>query len=266
MRRSRFGLGGVTLGVVGTLGILMLIPGGDGEARPRQSAVSTSPQLATFLDNAVDTRPAEKTSAEVIAEVAAGPEPGQPAPVQTAALTVSPQPVAGTTPDPVPATDPSRELVSARTAVNMRSGPSTSNPTLFVLQPDEEVAIVEHQGGWAKVEARSGQTGWVYASYLGDGAVASDVDRTVTASIEPAPKAKPRVEKQVREARVERQRDVQRRNTGDLAAIRLRAGPSRSAETIGTVEPGTPLRIAERRNGWARVVVPGGISGWVRVN
>src|SRR5690606_26447308 len=118
------------------LGVLMLIPAGDGDAAARQSPVATSPQLTTFLDSALDTRPAAKTSAEVIAEVAALPEPGQPAPVPAASLTVTPQPVAATTPDAVPATDPSRELVSARTAVNMRSGPSTSNPTLFVLQPD----------------------------------------------------------------------------------------------------------------------------------
>ncbi len=271
MRRTRFGLGGVTLGVVGTVGVLMLIPAGDGDASTRQSAVSTSPKLATFLDNAVDTRPAEKTSAEVIAEVAAGPEPGQPAPVQTAALTVTPQPVTGAAPamtDPVvaeattPMPDTTRELVAARTAVNLRAGPSTSNPTLFVLQPDEQVAIVDRQGGWAKVEARNGETGWVYGSYLGDSSV-DDVDRTVTSSIEPiAKKPKVRVEKPTREARVERPR----KTGSDLAAIRLRAGPSRSAETIGTVDPGTPLRIAERRNGWARVVVPGGISGWVRVN
>lgn len=260
MRRTRFGLGGVTLGIVGTVGVLMLIPGGNNDATPRQSAVSTSPQLAAFLDNAIDTRPAEKTSAEVIAEVAAGPEPGQPAPVQNVVAPLGPQTVAATTAVPEPAGP--RELVAARTAVNLRSGPSTANPTLFVLQPDEQVAIVERQGGWAKVEARNGETGWVYGSYLGDGSVAGDADRTVTSSVEPATVRKSRAEKPIREARVERPRDT----GSNLASIRLRAGPSRNAETIGTIDPGTPLRIAERRNGWARVVVPGGISGWVRVN
>lgn len=258
MRRTRFGLGGVTLGVVGTVGVLMLIPGGNGDAAPRQSAVSTSPQLASFLDSAIETRPAEKTSAEVIAEVAAGPEPGQQAPVQTFALSVTPQAGDGTATQPDMA---QRELVAARTAVNLRAGPSTSNPTLFVLQPDEQVAIVDRQGNWAKVEARNGETGWVYGSYLGGGSTA-DVDRTVTSSVEPAATPKARVEKPVRQSRTERSRNTD----SNLASIRLRAGPSRSAETIGTIAPGTPLRIAERRNGWARVVVPGGISGWVRVN
>jgi SH3-like domain-containing protein len=260
MRRTRFGFGGVALGVVGTVGVLMLIPGGNDTAAPRQSAVSTSPALARFLDNALETRPTEKTSDQVIAEVAAGPEPGQPAPVQKLAVPVV-QTVAATTTAPVTPTGP-RELVAARSAVNLRAGPSTSNPTLFVLQPDEQVAVVERQGGWAKVEARNGETGWVYGSYLGDGSVASDVDTTATSSIEPAAAQKPRVEKPIREASVERPRQT----ASSPNLIRLRAGPSRGAETIGTVEPGTPLRIAERRDGWARVVVPGGISGWVRVN
>ncbi len=262
MRRTRFGLGGVTLGVVGTVGVLMLIPGGNDSAVAHQSAVSTSPALASFLDNAVGTRTADKTSDQVIAEVASGPEPGQPAPVQAVTVPVTVQTTVASTTEMPTAPDGSRELITARTAVNMRSGPSTGNPTLFVLQQDQQVAVLEREGGWTKVEALNGETGWVYGSYLGDGSVATDVDTTVTGSIEPAAAPKPRAEKPVREASVEQPRA----SASGLAAIRLRAGPSRSAETIGTVEAGTPLRIAERRPGWARVVVPGGISGWVRTN
>ena len=141
--------------------------------------------------------------------------------------------------------------------VRIEQRPLQAHRLLDVLK--QQVAIVERQGHWARVEARGGQTGWVYGSYLGDGSAATDVDRTVTSSVE-TPKVQ--VQKPARQARVERQR-----NTGsELASIRLRAGPSRNAATIGTVEAGTPLRIAERRNGWARVVVPGGVSGWVRVN
>lgn len=260
MRRNRFGLGGVAMGVVGTVGVLMLIPNGNADTAPRQSAVSTSPVLATFLDKAVETRPAEKTSAQVIAEVASGPEPGQPAPVTSV---VAPQTVAATTAPPPVTAEPAeaRELSTARTAVNMRAGPSTSNPTLFVLQPDEQVAVLERQGGWTRVEKTNGATGWVYGSYLSGGS-GDDVDRTVTGSIEPVTQPTPRTErKPVRQAKAERAEE----RTTNLTSIRLRAAPSRNAETVFSVEPGTPLRIAERRKGWARVVVPGGMSGWVRV-
>lgn len=258
MPRMHFGLGGVALGVAGTVAILMLIPGDNTDTQSRASALSTSPELSTFLDKSIDTRPSEKTSDQVIAEVAAAPEPGQPAPVQNLALPTAPATltVAATGTQP---TGP-RELLAVRSAVNMRAGPSTSDPTLFVLNPDEQVAVLERQGGWARIEKSNGATGWVYSRYLGDGSVADDVDTTVTGSIEPAASPKPRVEKPIREARVE-----QPRNSVGLASIRLRAAPSRGAETVFTVEPGTPLRIAERRKGWARVVVPGGMSGWVQV-
>jgi len=264
MPRMRFGIGGVALGVAGTVAALMLIPGGDPDSQARPTVLSTSPELSTFLDKAIDTRPSEKTSSEVIAEAAAAPEPGQPAPVQN--LVVPSLRVATTPVLPTSATDAAataevptgpRELIAARTAVNMRSGPSTSTPTRFVLGPDEQVAVLERRGSWARVEKSNGATGWVYSRYLGDGSGADEVDATVTGSIEPVASPKPRVEKPIREARVP---------TGSrLSSIRLRAAPSSSAATVFSVEPGTPLRIAERRKGWARVVVPGGMSGWVRV-
>ena len=269
MPRMHFGLGGVALGVAGTVAVLMLIPGGNADTQSRPTALSTSPELSTFLDKSIDPRPAEKTSEQVIAEVAAAPEPGQPAPVRNLALPTAPTTVAATTATPATLTAAAtpgqptgpRELLSVRSAVNMRAGPSTSNPTLFVLNPDEQVAVLERQGGWARIEKSNGATGWVYSRYLGNGSV-DDVDTTVTGSIETATAPKPRVEKPVRQAKVV---EVPRNRDAGLASIRLRAAPSRGAETIFTVDPGTPLRVAERRNGWARVVVPGGMSGWVRV-
>jgi SH3-like domain-containing protein len=249
----------------------MLIPGGNADSQPRPTALSTSPELSTFLDKSIDPRPAQKTSEQVIAEVAAAPEPGQPAPVQNLALPTTPTTVAMAPATLTVAATPGqptgpRKLVAVRSAVNMRAGPSTSNPTLFVLNPDEQVAVLERQGGWVRIEKSNGATGWVYSRYLGDGSVDDDVDATVTASIEPETALQPRVEKPRFEKPIRKSRIEQRRNRdAGLASIRLRAAPSRGAETIFTVDPGTPLRIAERRKGWARVVVPGGMSGWVQV-
>ena len=268
MRKGSFGLGKVLLATTGIVGALMLIPGGDDSATPsgsgavKQTALSTSPELASFLSDAVATKPAAKTADQVIAEVAAAPEPGtlkpvagldspddseitgSVAPVQQASLSVTP-------------TGP-RELTSVRSAVNMRAGPSTSNATLFVLQPDEQVAILERDGGWAKVEKTNGATGWVYSRYLGSGDV---VD---------APRAKKPVASELpRQASVQAERPRQtirsdNRNRGGLAAVRLRSAPSTRAPAIFEVEAGTPLRVAERRGNWLRVVLPDGGSGWVR--
>src|SRR5690606_7596293 len=126
MRTSPFNLGGISLGVIGTVGVLMLIPGGNSDSQPRQAALAASPELTRFLDDAVDTTPAAKTSAEVVAEVAAGPEPGQPvATVRPVAVPATPAP-ALTAATELAAPLPAGDKVAAHTAVNMRSGPSTS--------------------------------------------------------------------------------------------------------------------------------------------
>lgn len=293
MRRSRFGFGTAAFALAGTVGALMLIPGepsSEAKTAPTiQATFAPSPELSNFLDNAIDPAGSKQTSDQVIADVAAAPEAVEvdvaaaapTAPVQGLAL---PEAADMTVTASIAS---SRETKSARTAVNMRAGPSTSYSTLFVLQPDEQVAVLERDGKWTKVEKRDGATGWVYGSYLSDSDEDSMATAAATSATEPVRSEPVRAPEPVREARVEpRQLEVveaaptrrsffdvrrssrmeSRRGGSELAAIRLRAGPSSRSETIATIEAGTPLRIAEKRRGWARVVIPGGISGWVRTN
>jgi SH3-like domain-containing protein len=237
-------IGKVVLAVAGIAGALMLIPGdgttGTAASSPRQSALATSPELASFLESAVEPKATAKTPDQVIAAIAAQPEPGSPTPVPGLKLpaTTAPIDVASVAGTPV-----TPEIIHARSAVNIRSGPSTDNATLSVLQPDEPVKIVAREGGWAKIEMVGGSSGWVYSSYLGDNVAAPE-------------------EKPIREARAEPQNTGLEVSAG--GAIRLRAGPSSMSETILRVEPGTPMQIAEQRDGWLRVVLPDGLSGWIR--
>lgn len=240
----RFGWGKALLAITGIVGALMLIPS-DGTVAtattgPKLSALATSPALASFLDDAVDTSPAARTSKQVIAEVAAAPEPGLPpvlakpsaAVITTAALE-----------NAVP-----RQTTTARSPVNMRSGPSTDHATLFVLQADEAVTIVAKDGGWAKVEKRDGTSGWVFERYLGTGG-----------SVDEPKRKKPILEAKAREDSVATRGSV---STG--GNVRLRDGPYAMSEVILVIPPGTPLRIAEQRGGYLRVVLPDGNSGWIR--
>lgn len=249
---ARLGLGKIVLASAGLFGALLLLPSSDPvPQQPSQSEpsiLSTSPELTRFLDNAVHPQVAAKTPAEVVAEVAAAPEPGSAGPVSGLDVPTAPEDIVASS---ATAISESSELTSVRSAVNMRSGPSTSFATLFVLQPDEQVAVLERDGGWAKVEKTNGATGWVYGRYLGAG---DDADAIATATA-----TEPR--RPVRQARVEA---APQTDSASLAAIGLRASRSSRSAVVMTVEPGTPLRVAERRNNWARVVLPGGMSGWVR--
>lgn len=250
----RMSLGKILLATTGIAGALMLIPGDPGRqsptTAPQQTALSTSPELASFLDNAIAPNPAAMTPEQVIAEAAAAPEPG--APVKGLELPTDPEITGSISVTSTPVGP--RELTSVRSPVNMRAGPSTSYATLFVLQPDEQVAILARDGSWAQVEKTNGATGWVYSRYLG-------TDSGVDA---------PSVSAPVREASVDAEQrprktvKVVRDDGAELAGIRLRASPSNKAPTVYEVEPGTPIRVAQRRGSWLRVVLPNGVSGWVK--
>src|SRR5207248_5667231 len=52
------------------------------------------------------------------------------------------------------------------------------------------------------------------------------------------------------------------RCAGDVAAVR--AQPDDAAEQVTQLLPGEPVELAERRDGWARIVTAYAYPGWVR--
>lgn len=136
-------------------------------------------------------------------------------------------------------------------ALNVRAGPSSSTAKLFVLQPGTKVAAAESEGKWVRIITPDGQEGWVFGRYLSTG--------------EPVA-AKPKVETAAVKTRDE-PAEVRKPQTARIAGrVALRASPSRLSERLFVLEPGERVAIAERRGNWARVVVDGGVSGWVRIN
>ena len=256
MRRTQVGLSAITLAFAALMGGMLLIPAPEADSDvPQASALATSSSLSRFLGDAID--PARPLAAAPVTELAALPEPpvvsrpalatpsvalpvtkpvpAVPAPVETALATAVEPPVA------VPA---SAERIPVRTPVNLRSGPSTDEATLLVLPAKEEVAILERSGNWARIARNDGTTGWVFASYLG-----KDMAPAPSATTREAAAA-PRVEQEAPQ----------------LASLKLRAEPSTRSRSITQLEPGTPLKVAERRPGWVRVIMPDGLTGWVRTS
>jgi len=57
---------------------------------------------------------------------------------------------------------------------------------------------------------------------------------------------------------------------GDLvhvgsSAVNVRAGPTTAARRLFVLQPGERLTLAETQDGWARVVLPNGVSGWIQI-
>ena len=132
------------------------------------------------------------------------------------------------------------------TAVNMRVGPATSTARITTLQPGDAVSIHDMSGKWALVETASGESGWVYSTYLGDSPAAAQPRQTQQASASGNPQSSTRVTR--------------------VTSAAVYAGPTTRSERLFLLPPGEAVRVVERRGNWARVRMPSGVSGWVRVN
>lgn len=231
-------------------GALFLIPG-DENAQPvaAMAMVADRPSLPSYVVRLPD--PAARTvDIASIAPVATAAVPTA-TPTQTS-LEVPPTEVAaisGTEAEARP--EAGTELAHAISAVNVRAGPSTSTARLFVLQPGEPVRTAGSSDGWVEVISATGETGWVYARYLDNGAAASGTESAST-------------ETSIASVETEEPDPIGQRArlTGDAS---VHAAPSRSAERLFILDAGERVSVAETRGNWARVVLDSGVSGWVRM-
>jgi len=252
-RRTRFIAVATVLGA--GLVALALIPG-DGTSTSKADAnvalasvSSPSPDLLARLDAEVTpfVKPAIQTEAAPV---------GTTASVQSAAL----QPAADIATPAIPdASDPDlRPATIGASAVNMRAGPSSSAQQLSVLQPGEAVQTGQSINGWIKVTRADGSSGWMYSSYLSDGAAAQAAPAS-----DPVP---------AKVASAQPPRATVSGGDGDLRDRMARIGselpaydrPGASARPIFTFSPGERVRIAEVRGDWLRVETNDGTSAWIR--
>jgi len=234
------------------IGALALIPAGTRptvatlEARPAQTAIasvsSPNPDLLRRLDNEIAPPPVQPALPEPV-KVAAVPPAAAPAPEPASSSMLAPDP--NLKPDTI-----------GLSAVNLRSGPSTSAQPISVLQPGEAIQVGESSGGWVKVTRADGSSGWVYSSYL-----ASNAGTAPASGNQPT-----------RVASDDQPRAVIRGGDGDLedrtARIASRlpayARPSNGAQSVFTLQPGDEVYIAEVRGSWLRVETEDGMTAWIR--
>jgi SH3-like domain-containing protein len=174
----------------------------------------------------------------------------EPAPIAPAASLAAPAP-------PISDTPLSDDRIGP-TAVNMRSGPSTSSDTLSVLTPDQPVQVGETRNGWVQVTLPDGTGGWVYGTYLARAAVAAPATENSA-----APPAR---------TTTAQARAVIRGSAGDLedrmahiaSPLTAYSRPLDSARSVFTLQPGDEVRIAEVRGDWLRVETDDGMMAWIR--
>lgn len=227
-------------------GALALIPGG---TRP-MVATADADQPSVALASVSTPNPALLRRLD--AEVAPPP-----------ARTLAPEPVKVAAVDPAPIADPSASAPIpdpnlkpdsiGTSAVNLRSGPSSSTPQITVLQPGEAVQVGESSGGWVKVTRADGSTGWVYASYLASNASAG----AATASTRIA-SAQPRAVIHGGAG------DLEDRTARIASRLPAYARPNDGSQSVFTLQPGDQVYIAEVRGSWIRVETEDGMTAWIR--
>ena len=132
----------------------------------------------------------------------------------------------------------SNEGIVTASALNVRSGPSTSYTVTTKLYKGNKVTILETSNGWMKIKTSGGTIGWVSSSYI-------QVSNTST--------SQPSTDS-----------STSYKATVNATSLNVRKGAGTSYSVITKLSKGTVVDVLESAsNGWKKVKTSGGTIGWV---
>ena len=144
--------------VLVVLGGAMVLPAAD-----EPEATRSQPRAAAVIDSAAHSP--EQQLIDNLRSMALVDAPEEP----HVALAVARAPVVeprAAGPEPVSARGPAMTAVVNAGALNVRSGPSSSQGVVGRLVRDAEVEIIGEAKGWRQISTPDGLSGWVYGDYL----------------------------------------------------------------------------------------------------
>lgn len=119
----------------------------------------------------------------------------------------------------------SAEYVSVvKDGVNVRTGPSTSNPVYMELFKGYPLMVAEKNGEWIKVQDFEKDSGWIHSSLVENG-------NTVIVSAD--------------------------------SRVNMRSGPGTKNAIVANLERGVVLQTIERQDKWVKVKHLSGTEGWI---
>lgn len=135
------------------------------------------------------------------------------------------------------------QAMTATTWVNVRSGPGTSYKVVGTLNPAQAVTSSTSQGGWYKITAPSGLTGWVYQTYLrASGGSAASSGSGATSSTTAAGTARA------------------------ISAVNIRSAAGTASTVVGTLAKGASIPVTGKTSGGWTEVVYNGANRWISTN
>ncbi|CEN77985.1 C40 family peptidase [Paraclostridium sordellii] len=118
-------------------------------------------------------------------------------------------------------------------ALNIRSGPSTSNSVITYGYKGDKLEILETSNGWYKVKLSNGKIGWGSGKYI---SVSGESDNNTSTT--------------------------GKTGTVTADALHVRTGPSTSYSKLTKVYQGQSVSIIESSDGWHKIKTPSGHVGW----
>ena len=131
----------------------------------------------------------------------------------------------------------SNEGTVTASALNVRSGPSTSYSVTTKLYKGNKVQILETSNGWHKIKTSSGSTGWVSASYISVSSSGGNTSQPATSTS---------------------------KATVTADSLNVRSGAGTNYSVITKLSKGTVVDVLESAsNGWKKIKTSSGTTGWV---
>ncbi len=124
------------------------------------------------------------------------------------------------------------QAVVTADAVNVRSGPGTENWVIGQAYYGDRFPVVEKSNGWVKVQLAGGSTGWIAGWLL---------------SLE----------------NINNNYAVSEQAVVTADAVNVRSGPGTENWVIGQAYYGDRFPVVEKSNGWVKVQLAGGSTGWI---
>lgn len=160
-------------------------------------------------------------------------------------------------------------IKSMATTLRLREAPSMLASTLVELSGGTPLNVIGRSagGGWFKVEAEGGLTGWVSSGYIELSIGLSSIP-ILSEGVTVSP-ALPSSQPDTSTAAANNNGTAEIGGTARVGNIggtlRLRHSPTTLAAILQELAPGTPLDVLGRSTdgGWLNVTVPDGTIGWV---
>ena len=113
--------------------------------------------------------------------------------------------------------------------VNLRKGPSTSDPIIWELGKGFPLKVVGSKGSWYKVSDFENDVGWIYKNLVS---------------------RKPHL--------------IVKVNKNSKDQINIRSGPGTKYQVVGKAQYGVVFETLQRKSGWVKVRHETGFTGWIK--